>query len=650
MNVIEHGYVLPLKEQPERYEEKNNRSARDNMEYVRKSVRELQSQGIVQFTNEKPFCVSPLSIAEKTEPNGNKKLRLVWDGSRCINLILDKQKVTLAHFHRCLEITNQGEFQVVYDLKSAFHHIRISDQQVKYLGAAFETEEGDKQYFVYLYLPFGASSAVHCITKLFKPLNAYFHVNGIKHDIFIDDGRFLADNAEQAETKRVLVYDTLKRAGWTLEPQKSDKEGDASQVKAYLGFVIDTKSMTVRLPTDKKEALKKAIEATIGTAPRKIHIKDLARTLGKIIATEPALGNLPLLTARAGYAQVEEISEARGWNASLTLSKETVEGLQFFLDNMDQFDNTPIRTAATDISVVSIIGQPDEFIKTGFVANHIRSSRSKIWASDASGFATCAYSIKGDNMYYRGLLTEEERGFGSGHRELLAVRHTLEYYMTINCFNGQSCNVYWITDSENLVRFLTKGSRKQHIQKEIFRTILICQKLKIRIIPIHLRREDPRIQIADTGSKIVDTDDWAVDSYTFQRLNKEMKFTIDLFATEKNAKCQRFYSNFYCRGTNGIDAFCHSWEEEVAWVCPPINQICKVIEKIKKTRMSGVMYVPDWQTADYWPKIFDAQGQLRWPFTKARKSQPFLIQQEFSCKSPFRGHPKFDFYELKFAI
>ena len=138
MNVIEHGYVLPLKEQPERYEEKNNRSARDNMEYVRKSVRELQSQGIVQFTNEKPFCVSPLSIAEKTEPNGNKKLRLVWDGSRCINLILDKQKVTLAHFHRCLEITNQGEFQVVYDLKSAFHHIRISDQQVKYLGVALK--------------------------------------------------------------------------------------------------------------------------------------------------------------------------------------------------------------------------------------------------------------------------------------------------------------------------------------------------------------------------------------------------------------------------------------------------------------------------------------------------------------------------------
>ena len=148
----------------------------------------------------------------------------------------------------------------------------------------------------------------------------------------------------------------------------------------------------------------------------------------------------------------------------------------------------------------------------------------------------------------------------------------------------------------------------------------------------------------------MDTDDWTVDSHTFQRLNKEMKFTIDLFATDKNAKCQRFYSNYYCKGTNGIDAFCHSWEEEVAWICPPINQICKVIGRIKKTKMSGLLFVPDWQTADYWPEIFDAQSQLRWPFIKARKSQPFLIQQEFSCKSPFKGYPKFDFYELQFVI
>jgi hypothetical protein len=650
MNVIKNGYVLPLNEQPERYEEQNNRSARDNMKFVRNSVIELQHQGIVCFRDERPYCVSPLSIAEKIEPDGSKKLRLVWDGSRCINPILDKQKVTLAHFHRCLEITNKDEYQVVYDLKSAFHHIRISDRQVEYLGAAFETEEGKIQYFVFLYLPFGASSAVHCITKLFKPLNAYFHTKGIKHTIFIDDGRILARTAELAEEKRVFVYDTLRRAGWVVEPRKSDIRGGASQVKTYLGFVIDTTSMTVRLPTEKKNSIKTFIKGIIGTETRNIHIKDLAKTLGKIIATEPALGNLPILTARAGYAQIEEVAEATGWNSMVRLSDETLEGLSFFLDNMDQFDNTPIRTSATEVSVVSIIGPPDQFIKTGFVANHVPTENSKIWASDASGFATCAYSIKGEDMYFRGLLTKEEKGLGSGHLELLAVRHTLEYYTENNSFFGQPCNVYWLTDSENLVRFLTKGSRKRHIQKEIFQTISMCQKLGIRIIPIHLRREDPRIQLADTGSKIVDTDDWEVNLHTFKTFSMEMMFTIDLFATKENTNCKRFYSNFYSEGTNGIDAFCHSWDGETAWICPPINQVYRTIRRIRKSKMSGLLYVPDWQTADFLSEIFNSQGKLQWPFTSFTRSRPFLIQKEFSFKSPFRGNIKFDFLALKFVV
>jgi len=136
--------------------------------------------------------------------------------------------------------------------------------------------------------------------------------------------------------------------------------------------------------------------------------------------------------------------------------------------------------------------------------------------------------------------------------------------------------VYWLTDSENLVRFLTKGSRKKHIQQEVFRVILLCQKLRIRVIPIHLRREDPRIQIADSGSKDCDTDDWAVDLHTFRELNQSKDFTIDLFASDKNNKCTRFFSNYFCTGTNGIDAFCHSWEGEVR--CP----VCSLFQNGKQ--------------------------------------------------------------------
>jgi len=152
------------------------------------------------------------------------------------------------------------------------------------------------------------------------------------------------------------------------------------------------------------------------------------------------------------------------------------------------------------------------------------------------------------------MLSEEERKLSSGHRELLAVTRTLEHYERSGTITTRATNVYWLTDSQNLVTFLTKGSGKMHIQREVFDVMVLCKKLNIRIIPIHLLREDPRIQIADDGSKVNDTDNWQVDKETFERNNKRHCFTVDLFASDDNSKCQKFYSNFHCPGNFKIQA------------------------------------------------------------------------------------------------
>ena len=71
-----------------------------------------------------------------------------------------------------------------------------------------------------------------------------------------------------------------------------------------------------------------------------------------------------------------------------------------------------------------IIGPTSSFMKQNFVAINARTRKEKIWARDISGFATCAYSIKSEHLYFLGMLSESKRG----HRELLAVSRTLEYY------------------------------------------------------------------------------------------------------------------------------------------------------------------------------------------------------------------------------
>ena len=445
-----------------------------------------------------------------------------------------------------------------------------------------------------------------------------------------------------------MAYQTLEKAGWILEENKSDARGQASQTKECLGFVINTATMTVQLKENRGADITQGIQKIL-QSEKSTHVKDLAKILGKIAATEPALGTMPLMASRAAHIQLDKCVEEKGWNCYLKLDDESKAGLIFFADNWSKFDNTVIRTSRNEISVLSIIGPPKQFVTNTFVSNHLRKNNEEIWASNASGFATCAYSIKAkNNLYYRGKLSKEEQLLSSGHRELLAVSQTLQNYSKAWKDKSEPINLYWLTDSENLVVFLSKGSGKAHIQRDIFKIMEICQTLQIHIIPIHLRREDPRIQLADEGSKTVDTDDWQVNWSTFNKYDSELQFSIDLFASSKNAQCKRFYSNFWCKGTSGIDAFCHNWDEETAWICPPIKLILKVIRKINVSKIKGVLFVPEWQTADFWPEIFNTGKKLRQPFTHYSTCRPFLMQENFDHRSPFSGETKFNFLALYF--
>ena len=66
--------------------------------------------------------------------------------------------------------------------------------------------------------------------------------------------------------------------------------------------------------------------------------------------------------------------------------------------------------------------------------------------------------------------------------------------------------------------------------------------MRLDIIPVHLHREDYRIQVADFGSRYYDADDWAIDRQSYLDLTRFFEPTIDLFAHFSNAKCKRFYS------------------------------------------------------------------------------------------------------------
>ena len=67
MGVLERGYMPQLSAWPERYREKNNRSAERDMEQVLKKVKEWEEEGYLEEVQEQPWCTNPLSVVVKED-------------------------------------------------------------------------------------------------------------------------------------------------------------------------------------------------------------------------------------------------------------------------------------------------------------------------------------------------------------------------------------------------------------------------------------------------------------------------------------------------------------------------------------------------------------------------------------------------------
>jgi hypothetical protein len=297
--------------------------------------------------------------------------------------------------------------------------------------------------------------------------------------------------------------------------------------------------------------------------------------------------------------------------------------------------------------LLALLGPPDDFFTSSFVPNHISELPKEIFASDASNVAVCAYSLKSEkDFFFIGQLSPEQTVLSSGHRELLAVKLSLQAKLNSSGPWDSWVNVFWLTDSENLVCFLTKGSTKPEIQASVLQVLLIAKQLKAKLIPIHLKQNDPRIQIADAGSRVRDSDDWSLDEFSFHCLQNQFgPFSLDAFADSSNAKAAHFFSDFLCPGTWGINAFAHSWDGHQVWLCPPVSKILQTIRKLNKSRLTGVLIVPNWKSADFWPILFP-KSNLRLPIIKEiREIFPSIIQNQRAL-SPLSGKTQFSFLAI----
>ena len=157
------------------------------------------------------------------------------------------------------------------------------------------------------------------------------------------------------------------------------------------------------------------------------------------------------------------------------------------------------------------------------------------------------------------------------------------------------------------------------------------------ITPVWVPRESNGI--ADYYSRPNDTDDFSIDYKTFYLIQRRLgTCTIDRFADDTNHKLRRFNSKFYCPGVESVNAFACHWGGEFNWLCPPIHLIGDTIRHLRKCCARGILMVPLWTSAYYYPLIWNGSN-WRGFIKNYLVVNPFYISKAHD--SVFRGYATF---------
>ena len=537
----------------------NQQSALDHNEFVSQALEELEQNQCIVKTQDPPHVCSPLSVVS----NRQGKLRLVLN--LCyLNQFLWVEKFKYEDLRTAMLMFQRDDYLFSFDLKSGYHHVDIFEPHWQFFGFKWEVK-GVTQFYLFTVLPFGLATACYAFTKLLWPLVKYWHSQGLRALLYLDDGIVAVAGKEAAGRASRKVREDLVRAGLVENSTKCSWE--PSQRAKWLGFELDLEQGQISIPEEKIEALK----AHLGQAVDQPTLKacNLASITGKIISMSLALGPVSRLMTRSMYAL---LNTKEHWRQSLTITPEVKEELQFWINQIDHINGKEIWHSPSAVRVVY---------------------------SGASATGYGGFTVEHGCHVAHGAWSEVEMTQSSTWRELKAVRMVLESLLP----KLKNKRVRWFSDNQNVVRILETGSKKPLLQKEAIAVFSIAARSLIHIEPEWIPRTEN--QQADYLSRIQDRDDWIIQPALFATIDQLWgPHTIDRFANNFNTQLPRFNSRFWCPGTKAVDTFTCDWRHEVNWVCPPPHLISRTIRHAAKTCSRGTLIVPAWPSAPFWPVLY----------------------------------------------
>ena len=549
---ITHGYRLQFAKRPPLMRDVIPTVATGQaLAALREEIQALLAKGAIQRVN---LEESPAGFYSKYFLTKKKtgEMRPILD-LRGLNRYLKKFRFKMLTTSTLLSRVRRGTWFTSVDLKDAFFHISIYPPHRKFLRFSL-----DGEVYQYTVLPFGMSLSPRVFTKCTQAAVAPLRAQGVRLDTYLDDWLISADSRQEASRQTETVVSHLTSLGFILNYKKSSLV--PSQQTTFLGVMLDSTTLMARLTPERIQKFLSCVAAfrpgthvpykacmqVAGFMASAIHLVRLGRYYMRPFQRWMIALRIPSSQgSRMVYVTTACARTLQPWRRAALLSQGVRVGMV-----------SSLKVITTDASL------------TGWGAVHEGMSAKGTWSP--------AFRTKHIN-----------------YLELMAVLLALKRFEPF----VKDCHVLVRTDNTATKYYINKQGGLASLELDALarELALWCDSRLKSIRASHLAG------LQNNGADLLSRgryyyDDWSLHPGVAEQIfNRYGRPQVDLFASEENAKCSRFFS---IRGTAplGLEALAHAWPRELLYAFPPFRLIPQVLDRVRRLGLSVLLVAPGWGT------------------------------------------------------
>lgn len=528
--------------------------------FLSSEIEKLLSKGIIEeCQHEQGEYISPIFLTPKSDGGFRMILNL-----KKLNNHMPYIHFKMETIKSVLNLVTPNCYMASIDIKDAYYSIPILPEHQKLLKFSL----GGKLY-KFTCLPNGLCSGPRKFTKVLKPPLAELRLEHISIAAYIDDLITLARSFNICFDNVWKCAQKLDKLGFVIHPKKS--VFIPSQEIEYLGFLINSVTMTIKLTTDKKKKIFDLCQEVL--LKDNVSIRIIAKLLGKFTSSFQGVKY-----GKLHYRGLERLK---------------IRALKYNKGNFDK------KTSIDHYGKQDIIWWKNNVLES---FNHIRLGNPLFTiTADASKTGWGAVFNKTSTGGYFNL---NEICMHINVLELKAILFGLQSL----CDKLHNTHLKILSDNTTAVQCINNmGSCKSVECDQITKTIWdwgINRNVWLTSahIPGRLNRE------ADEESRKTELrTEWKLNRKIFNNMLNYFQFfpEIDLFASRINTQLPRFFSYRPDPFSEVTNAFTVSWGDIKFYCFPPFSCIGRILQKICEDKATGILVVPNWPTQIWYPLLID---------------------------------------------